>query len=124
MTLNSQQKAIIASYSRAVLGAEIAVYLSGSNNSTDYVKALVAALAPVILRWLNKNDVAFGRGHTPETFADVVVDTAIKVKNSTKPAPVKKAPAKKTAEPVKKTVAKKTVAEKAPAKTTKGKTTK
>lgn len=120
MTLNSQQKAILASYARAILGAEIAVYLSGSTNSSDYAKALVAAVAPVILRWLNKNDVAFGRGYTPEKLADVVVEDVAKVAKAVKKTPVKKAPvtpapAKK---PATKTPAKKT------AQTTKGKMTK
>ena len=120
MTLNSQQKAILASYARAILGAEIAVYLSGSTNSGDYAKALVAAVAPVVLRWLNKNDVAFGRGYTPTQFADVVVEDVVKVAKAVKKTPVKKAPATKPA--VKKT-APKTPAKKT-AETTKGKTAK
>jgi len=38
------------------------VYLSGNRNLSDIVAAGVAAVAPPLLRWLNKNDPAFGRG--------------------------------------------------------------
>ena len=118
MTIQSQYKLVLASYARSILAAELALYLSGNTNTADYAKALVAAVAPVIIRWLNKNDVAFGRGATPEQVADLVVDTAIKV---AKKAPAKKAaPAKvATKAPTKTTPAKKTAQT-----TTKGKTTK
>lgn len=115
MTLNSQYKAILASYGRSILAAEAALYVSGNTNVADYAKALIVALAPVILRYLNKNDIAFGRGYTPEQLADVVVDTVVK---ATKKAPVKTTPAKVATKSAPKTPAKKT------AQTTKGKTTK
>lgn len=114
MTIQSQYKAVAASYGRSVLAAEAALYVSGNTNVADYAKALIVALAPVILRYLNKNDIAFGRGYTPEQLADVVVDTVVK---ATKKAPVKSAP-------VKKAVATKTPAKKTAQTTTKGKTTK
>jgi len=117
MTIQSQYKAVLASYGRSVLAAEAALYVSGNTNVADYAKALIVAVAPVILRYLNKNDIAFGRGYTPEQLADVVVDTVVK---ATKKTPVKSAPVKKTtATPVTKTPAKKTAQT-----TTKGKTTK
>lgn len=112
MTLNSQYKAIVASYGRSVLAAVAALYVSGNTNVTDYAKALIVAVAPVILRYLNKNDIAFGRGYTPEQLADVVVDTVVK---ATRKAPVKKV----VATPVTKTPANKTAKT-----TTKGKPTK
>jgi len=117
MTLNSQYKAVLASYARSVLAAVAALYVSGNTNVTDYAKALIVAVAPVILRYLNKNDIAFGRGYTPEQLADVVVDTVVK---ATRKAPVKAAPVSKpTTKPAPKTPAKKNAET-----TTKGKTTK
>jgi hypothetical protein len=59
MKANSQ--AMLASYGRSVVGAVIAVYMTGATNPTDYVKAAIAALIPPAMRWVNPNDTAFGR---------------------------------------------------------------
>jgi hypothetical protein len=59
MKANSQ--AMLASYGRSVVGAVIAVYMTGATNPTDYVKAAIAALIPPVMRWVNPNDTAFGR---------------------------------------------------------------
>jgi hypothetical protein len=59
MKANSQ--ALLASYGRSVVGAVIAVYMTGATNPTDYVKAAIAALIPPVMRWVNPNDNAFGR---------------------------------------------------------------
>jgi hypothetical protein len=59
MKANSQ--ALLASYGRSVVGAVIAVYMTGATNPTDYVKAAIAALIPPVMRWVNPNDTAFGR---------------------------------------------------------------
>ena len=59
MKANSQ--ALLASYGRSVVGAVIAVYMTGATNPTDYVKAAIAALIPPVMRWINPNDTAFGR---------------------------------------------------------------
>jgi hypothetical protein len=48
------------SYGRSVVGAVLAVYMTGATNPTDYIKAGVAALIPPIMRWANPNDAAFG----------------------------------------------------------------
>ena len=52
-------KALAASWLRSYLAAAIAVFMAGGD-----LKAIamggVAAIAPVILRWLNPADVAFG----------------------------------------------------------------
>ena len=52
--------ALLASYGRSVLGAAIALYLSGVTDPTKLVVALVAGLVPVIIRYVNPNDPAFG----------------------------------------------------------------
>lgn len=86
MNLNKEMKAMLASYGRSVLGAAIALYMSGVTDPADLWTALVAAIAPVALRALNPNDKAFGR--LPEVSA---VTEALK----TAKAPVKKAAKKK-----------------------------
>lgn len=59
--MNQQLKAALASYARSVLGAGIALYMSGITDPKDLAYALVAAVAPVALRAINPNDTAFGR---------------------------------------------------------------
>ena len=83
--MNTEQiKALLASYGRSVLGAAIALYMSGVTDPKTLAYSLVAAIAPVALRALNPNDKAFGR--LPE-----VAEVEAAVKNVA----VKKAPAKK-----------------------------
>jgi hypothetical protein len=59
--LSEQQKAIVASYARSVLGAAVAVYVS-TGDIKMAANALWAASIPVILRFLNPKDNAFGVG--------------------------------------------------------------
>lgn len=88
--MNTEQlKALLASYGRSVLGAGIALYMSGVTDLKTLTYSLVAAIAPVALRAINPNDTAFGR--LPEV-ADV--DAAVK-KATVKKAPSKKPAAKK-----------------------------
>ena len=55
---------MIASYARSLVGALIAVYSTGATNPRDYAKGAIAAIIPPVLRWVNKNDQAFGRGNS------------------------------------------------------------
>jgi len=88
--MNEQVKALLASYGRSVLGAGLALYMSGVTDPKTLAYSLLAALAPVALRAINPNDTAFGR------LPDVAeVDAAVKK------ATVKKAPARKKATPKK-----------------------
>jgi len=87
--LNDKTKAMLASYGRSVLGAALALYMSGVTDPKTLAYSLVAAIAPVALRALNPNDTAFGR--LPEV---AEVDAAVK-KATVKKAPAKKAVAKK-----------------------------
>jgi hypothetical protein len=87
--LNDKTKAMLASYGRSVLGAALALYMSGVTDPKTLAYSLVAAIAPVALRALNPNDTAFGR--LPEV---AEVDAAVK-KAKVKKAPAKKAVAKK-----------------------------
>ena len=66
--ISAEQKAILASYARSVLGAAVAVYVSTSDFKAA-ANALWAAALPVVLRYLNPGDTAFGRKSEDETDA-------------------------------------------------------
>ena len=53
-------KAMAASWARSFFAASIACYLAGVTDPMALLNAGVAALLPVILRWLNPKDSAFG----------------------------------------------------------------
>jgi len=56
-----QAKAIAASWARSFLAAALATYLAGGWDPEVIVNAGAAAVIPVVLRYLNKKDPAFGR---------------------------------------------------------------
>jgi hypothetical protein len=95
MTLSKENLAIIQSYGRSFLGAAIALYLAGVTDPYLYLNALVAALAPVAIRYFNKNDIAFGKISGNSTPDEVAAEVTKAVKTATKKAPAK-APAKKS----------------------------
>jgi hypothetical protein len=66
--ISAEQKAMLASYARSVLGAGVAVYVS-TNDFKAAANALWAAALPVIMRYLNPGDTAFGRKSEDETDA-------------------------------------------------------
>lgn len=96
--MNTKTKAMLASYARSVLGAALALYMSGVTDPKDLWAALLAAFAPVVLRALNPNDPAFGRSVLASE-VDEAAKTAIQkaaAKKTTKKTPAKKTtPAKK-----------------------------
>lgn len=85
----TQLNALLASYGRSVLGAGLALYMSGVTDLRTLAYSLIAAIAPVAIRAINPNDTAFGR--LPEAS---VVEEAVK-KATVKKAPAKRAAAKK-----------------------------
>jgi hypothetical protein len=83
--MNTEQlKALLASYGRSVLGAGLALYMSGVTDPKTLAYSLLAALAPVALRAINPNDKAFG-----------LLPDASAVESAVKSVKVKKAPARK-----------------------------
>jgi hypothetical protein len=56
----NQFKAMAASWLRSFLAAALAVYMAGVTDPKAIAMAGIAAVAPVILRYLNPNDAAFG----------------------------------------------------------------
>jgi len=93
--MNTETKALLASYGRSVLGSAVALYLAGVPLE-DLLYSLIAALIPVALRYVNPKDPAFGR-KLPAAEEVAVALKDVKVVK----APAKKAPAKKTTTPKK-----------------------
>ena len=62
--MSKQTKAMLASYARSVIAAVAAVVATGNTNPQDLAKAAAAALLPVIMRWANPKDPAYGRGNS------------------------------------------------------------
>jgi hypothetical protein len=55
-----EAKALAASWARSFLAAGIAVYMAGITDPKAIAGAGLAAILPVILRFLNPNDASFG----------------------------------------------------------------
>ena len=55
-----EAKALAASWARSFVAASLAVYMSGISDPKSIAMAGVAAVVPVIMRWLNPKDAAFG----------------------------------------------------------------
>jgi hypothetical protein len=62
--MSKQTQAMLASYARSVIAAIAAVTATGNTDPQDLAKAAAAALLPVIMRWANPKDVAYGRGNS------------------------------------------------------------
>ncbi|CAB4163397.1 hypothetical protein UFOVP796_14 [uncultured Caudovirales phage] len=56
----NQIKPMAASWARSFLAAAVAVYMAGVTDPKAIASAGLAAVLPVILRWLNPNDSSFG----------------------------------------------------------------
>ena len=59
-------KAIASSWARSFLAGLIACYLAGVTDPKMLVSAGIAAVAPVILRWLTPTEGSFGYINTKE----------------------------------------------------------
>jgi hypothetical protein len=55
-----KSKALLASWGRSFLAASLALYMTGEQDPKTLLMAGVAAILPVVLRWLNPKDTAFG----------------------------------------------------------------
>lgn len=60
--MTAKDKAVLGSYARSFLSAALALYLAGETDPKALLAAGVAAVLPPLLRWLNPNDMAYGRG--------------------------------------------------------------
>jgi hypothetical protein len=55
-----EAKLLVASWGRSFLAAALAVYLAGVTDPKAIATAGLAAVLPVLIRWLNPKDAAFG----------------------------------------------------------------
>lgn len=62
-----RDRRLLASYARSFLAAVLALYLAGETDLHKLFGAGLAAIVPPLLRWLNPNDPAFGRGSTSDS---------------------------------------------------------
>jgi hypothetical protein len=53
-------KALAASWGRSFMAASLALYMAGVTDPKTLAMAGIAAVVPVILRWLNPKDQSFG----------------------------------------------------------------
>jgi hypothetical protein len=53
-------KALAASWARSSVAGMLAVYMTGNTNPKDLAMGLVAGVVPMLARWANPKDVAFG----------------------------------------------------------------
>lgn len=60
MKLSAEHKAMLASYTRSVIGAAIATY-TATGDPKAALNALWAAVIPVAMRYFNPADGAFGK---------------------------------------------------------------
>lgn len=58
--ITEQHKAMVASYVRSFVGAAVATYVATGDYKAA-AHAFWAAALPVLMRYVNKNDTAFGR---------------------------------------------------------------
>lgn len=57
-----KNKEMIYSYVRVAVATVMTLVLAGETEPKKFIAAVVAATFPPIVRWLNPNDSAFGRG--------------------------------------------------------------
>lgn len=55
-----EMKSLAASWARSFLAATLALYMAGESDPKTLLMAGLAAVAPVVLRWLNPSDTGFG----------------------------------------------------------------
>jgi len=84
LKLTKSQKEMLQSYGRSFLGAALALYMAGNTDPYTYLYALVAAFAPVAIRFFNKNDIAFGKISGNSTSEEVATEVIKSVKKVTK----------------------------------------
>ena len=56
----SEFKSMAASWARSFFAAVLALYMAGESDPKTLAMAGLAAVAPVVLRWLNPADNGFG----------------------------------------------------------------
>ena len=65
--MTSKDKAILGSYARSFFTGALTLYMAGETDPRKLLAAGIAAIVPPLMRWLNPNDQAFGRGSKKES---------------------------------------------------------
>jgi hypothetical protein len=60
MKINKKVVSLLASYGRSILSAVLTLWLVGVQDPKVLALSLLGALVPVIIRFINPNDPAFG----------------------------------------------------------------
>jgi hypothetical protein len=55
-------KALLASYTRSMLAAVVALAVTGNTDPSALLAAAIGAVCPTALRYFNPKDMKFGRG--------------------------------------------------------------
>jgi hypothetical protein len=58
--LTPKVKAMLASWARSFVAAALALYTAGETDPSVLLNAGIAAVVPVVIRYFNKKDPAFG----------------------------------------------------------------
>lgn len=88
--MNSKTKAVLASWARSFIAASAALYSTGESDPALLLNAGIAAVIPVVIRFFNKKDPAFGL-----VAAKVLTAAAAEVEKKTVKKTAKKATPKK-----------------------------
>ena len=59
--MSAELKPMLASYARSFIAAGLAVYMAGVTDPKAILSAGLAAVVPVLMRWLNPKDTVYGR---------------------------------------------------------------
>lgn len=59
--MSAELKPMLASYARSFIAASLAVYMAGVTDPKAILSAGLAAVVPVLMRWLNPKDTVYGR---------------------------------------------------------------
>jgi hypothetical protein len=70
--MNNKLKAMLSSWLRSFIAAALALYTAGETDPKVLLNAGLAAVVPVVLRYVNKKDPAFG------LVAKIALDEAVK----------------------------------------------
>ena len=64
--MKASDKAMISTYINSAIAAAVALYMSGNTNPSDLLGAAIAAVAPLLIGYVNPKNKAYGLGKTPE----------------------------------------------------------
>jgi hypothetical protein len=64
--MKASDKAMISTYINSAIAAAVALNMSGNTNPSDLLGAAIAAVAPLLIGYVNPKNKAYGLGKHPE----------------------------------------------------------